>query len=244
MGNIRLYKIITIIVLLIIAIVAFVSSNNNQSDGLNQDVEIFYENGIPLFKYNLNKDTKGVEIVDCIISDKNKSIKIPDEIKGYPVKAIKVYAFANIDLLQLELPDSISYIDMYAFQFSNINKLNLPKNLTIIDNYAFNKAHLKDTLIIPDSVKIIGDYAFSENEISEVVLGKNIKEIGFASFSFNKIKSLKFKDNAKNLEVIGDKAFSGAKVDIKYSVNDFEKLKVWDFNESILTDKTARMNYR
>ncbi|HGC6218189.1 TPA: leucine-rich repeat domain-containing protein [Enterococcus faecium] len=244
MRNIRLYKIITIIVLLIIAIVAFELTNNNQSDGLNQDGEIFYENGIPLFKYNLNKDIKGVEIVDCILSDKNKTIKIPDEIKGYPVKVIKVYAFANIELLQLELPDSISYIDSYAFQFSNINKLNLPKNLTIINDYAFNKAHLKDTLIIPDSVKIIGDFAFSENEISEVVLGKNIKEIGFASFSFNKIKSLNFKGNAKNLEVIGDNAFSGAKVDIKYSVNDFEKLKVWDFNESILTDKASRMNYR
>ncbi|EOA3427024.1 leucine-rich repeat domain-containing protein [Enterococcus faecalis] len=244
MRNIRLYKIITIIVLLIIAIVAFELTNNNQSDGLNQDGEIFYENGIPLFKYNLNKDTESVEIVDCILSDKNKTIKIPDEIKGYPVKVIKVYAFANIELLQLELPNSISYIDSYAFQFSNINKLNLPKNLIIINDYAFNKAHLKDTLIIPDSVEIIGDFAFSENEISEVVLGKNIKEIGFASFSFNKIKSLKFKGNAKNLEVIGDNAFNGAKVDIKYSVNDFEKLKVWDFNESILTDKNARMNCR
>ncbi len=94
--------------------------------------------------------------------EKGKLI-IPDQIDGYTVTKIGEEAFRYCYYLtEVQLPETIVFIDSYAFRHCEALKvINIPRTVTYIGNYAFSYCDI-ETIIIPKSVEIIGLSVFSD----------------------------------------------------------------------------------
>ena len=64
------------------------------------------------------------------------------------------------NLIDVELPDTLIYIDDYAFcGCSELKHINFPEGLIIIEHDAFNECQLENVKF-PNNLAYIGDYAF------------------------------------------------------------------------------------
>ena len=70
---------------------------------------------------------------------KGGALKLPDEIDGRPVLAIGDEAFFEVDdLIQIEIPDSVTYIGDYAFEGCiGLTELKIPDSVTEIGVWPF-----------------------------------------------------------------------------------------------------------
>ncbi|MGL4950656.1 MAG: leucine-rich repeat domain-containing protein [Mycoplasma sp.] len=147
-------------------------------------------------------------------------------------------------IITLELPDSLEWIGVCCFiQCYNWEwSQKLPKNLKLIGSSAFKHCHkIKGTLIIPDKVEVLGSQCFgATKEVKEILLGKNIKKIGWAVFdgcclTKNLIipESTKIISNGafERLEFKGGKIINNSKCkessERYYFFKDEEKMKKW-----------------
>lgn len=201
-----------------------------------EDLEMYQNaDGMEVFSYYVNQDCNEIVIDSYVASDYIADLKIPEEIKGIEVTAIRDRAFANITFKSFKLPDSIKYIGKEAFRESDIKELVLPANLEIIDDRAFQYANnLEGTLIIPENVRYIGQNAFQSNYLTSIIFPESLEIIEEGAFLYSELENVVFKGNGKNLRKIGVDAFSVAKVDNKIDVRAFEKLEIYDFNNPIL----------
>ena len=117
------------------------------------------------------------------------------------------YAFASIGLKYLRFADSapnLKNIGSYAFAYNNIDVLNitLPENLKNIGDFAFYGSKVKEIIlnekletigdnnfdgiskpvIIPNSVKSIGSFAFC-GTFSQIILGKGVEQMDDCPFN-------------------------------------------------------------
>ena len=138
------------------------------------------------------------KVIGC---DENATeIEIPEEIDGYPVTAIKNWAFDGCrSLKKVYITNLASWCNInFQDECSNpccngadlyINnalaaKIVIPEGITEIKDYAFYncKSILKVTL--PDGVTSIGDYAFSQCEsLTSINIPDGVMSIGNSAFS-------------------------------------------------------------
>lgn len=140
------------------------------------------------------------------------AVAIPPEIKGVPVVAIGVAAFAeNSSLEELLLPSTIIRIEEGAFSWcESLSEINLPDGLTSIGAYAFSITGLA-TLTIPDSVESIGYGAFRWcGNLQSVHLGSGLSRIEARTFSG--CESLETLIIPANIQLISRDAFIGSGV--------------------------------
>ena len=129
------------------------------------------------------------------------------------IKSIGSSAFANNNLTELTLPDSLEELGMYAFsQNDNLRELTVssqdyqgtPK-LTVYDNF-FNLPNLK-ILNVGNNVSNITNGSFSNLLALETLnLGNSVSVITNGSFCFMNIDVLNIPDS---VEMIGGGTFSG-----------------------------------
>lgn len=138
-----------------------------------------------------------------------KSITLP-----FGLKHIGASAFFNCpNIQQINIPDSVEYIDPYAFSFcKGLHTVKLPASLTLISEDLFAECANLKNIDIPDTVTEIGANAFLR--CTAFILEKlpaGIKSIGDAAFAnCGRIEELVLPET---LEHIGEAAFNGTVID-------------------------------
>ena len=130
------------------------------------------------------------------------------------MKHIGASAFFNCpNIQQINIPDSVEYIDPYAFSCcKGLHTVQLPASLTLISEELFAECDNLRNLSIPDTVTEIGANAFLR--CTAFILEKlpaGIKSIGDAAFAnCGRIEELVLPET---LEHIGEAAFTGTVID-------------------------------
>ena len=138
--------------------------------------------------FELSED--GTYAIVMAYNGTEKSVRIPSEYKGVPVKAIFKEAFKE------------GYAD------AKISAIVIPDSVTEIGSLAFSGCGGLECVKMGDGVTDIGGYAFSScSSLSEIKLGKGVVNIGVGAFA--KCVSLSSVIMQDGVKTIGDKAFSG-----------------------------------
>ncbi|MBD5426077.1 MAG: leucine-rich repeat protein [Treponema sp.] len=169
------------------------------------------------FSRELTEDSSGVRILEY--NGSAKSVVIPAEIEGLPVKEINRRAFyGNETLKSVTVPDSVEKIGGSAFRdCTALESVMLGNSVQIIDcdedwrgaeQGAFQDCTSLKSIIIPDSVEKIGSHAFQDcTALESVTLGNSVQEIGGSAFyGCTALESVTIPDSVKK---IGQIAFSG-----------------------------------
>lgn len=160
-----------------------------------------------------------------------KNVVIPSKINGVGVKNIGDEAFKSMELLSVELPNTLKKIGKDAFWDNDLNDIKIPASVTHIDRYAFSQStnenakvdlYLSDNIVylgecafssanisstnIPNSISKISNYLFFGNHLTSIEIPDNITEIGGCSLRGNNLKTVKIPDSVKT---IGYFAFYG-----------------------------------
>jgi hypothetical protein len=153
------------------------------------------------YDYEYQKVNGGIQITKYNGSELN--VKVPDEIDGQTVVSIGDWAFAEQDITEVMLPDTVTSIGWGAFSESDsLKKVTLPKNLTEIKKFAFSNCTSLAEIEIPDGVTAIGYGAFSEcSGLKAVKLPAALKKIEFCSFAGCKVlESINIPDGVTEIE--------------------------------------------
>ena len=114
-------------------------------------------------------------------------------------------AFANNNISQIELPDSLTTIGASSFKDNKLLNIELPNSIINIGERAFEGNSLKK-LAIPNSVKTIGFRAFLGNDLNWVLINSNsnltsIESLAFSSSSETTYGGIVYNNN-QNLKTI------------------------------------------
>lgn len=145
---------------------ATIAVSNSQENDSDSAVE-------KLFAYDLVDE--GIEI-QGFNGFEVSTLVVPAEIEGIPVIGIGEDAFKHLNMVEVELPDSIRYIKARAFWgCKKISKIVLPPKLKRIDMCAFDATDIK-LIVIPESVDTIAFDAFFMANVNKMVfLGSTTK---------------------------------------------------------------------
>ena len=178
-----------------------------------------------IFGYSVYEENGGVRQVYDIWADDTECCiyaKIPSSLSNVTItndKNIPQYAFWNIDLHSLTLPDCITEIGASAFEYSNISVVNIPDlstwcEIDFFNDYSVpggrlyvNGSAVSSDLIIPEGTERISAYAFySKNWIESVSIPGSVEYIGY--LSFGACKKLKKIEILHGVTEINNSAFA------------------------------------
>ena len=160
---------------------------------------------------------------------KDKTLTIPENIKGYEVRSIEESAFCNADIGNVIIPDSVLYINDYAFKNSDVKSVHIGSGVRKLGVAAFEECYSLTSIVIPDSVTELGDSVFDFCESLESIhIGaglKNIGEVKITDFAFgcNSLKKVTVSPFNKRYKV---------EKDILYNVDDKMLIKVFNNSET------------
>ncbi|MDE7226782.1 MAG: leucine-rich repeat domain-containing protein [Treponemataceae bacterium] len=152
------------------------------------------------FSRELTKDASGVRILKY--NGSAKSVVIPAEIEGLPVKEISNAFRDNETLKRVTIPDSVQVIYDSAFSgCTALESVTLGNSVQEIGGSAFACTAL-ESVTIPDSVKRIGQYAFYGcTALKSVTLGNSVQIIDYHAFSnCTSLQSLTIPDSLQKIE--------------------------------------------
>ncbi len=86
----------------------------------------------------------------------------------YGVEEVSDYAFKNVPIACVKIPDTVKKIGREAFANCGLKKVYLPKSIEIIDEYAFHDNYLT-SIEIPENIKRLGEQCFVINSISTTI---------------------------------------------------------------------------
>lgn len=132
-------------------------------------------------------------------------ISLPDSLTY-----IGTYAFGDNRIKSLILPDSVTEVKVAAFCRNGLEYLKLSENLKIIRYDAFWNNALT-SLIIPNSVTVIESCAFhgAGSAIKELIIPASVTSIGPLAFDSDGITKLTFEEGIKTIDC---GAFSNCKL--------------------------------
>ena len=109
--------------------------------------------------YTYNKYADHIEITGCRESVRVASI--PSRISGLPVTVIGSYAFDDMDLVSVKIPDSVTILDNGCFSgCDKLSSLTLSSNIRRIEEHAFSECSALTSFNFPNKVEYIGEWAF------------------------------------------------------------------------------------
>ncbi len=112
------------------------------------------------------------------------TLKIPEEIEGYPVTEIGFSAFSSRPTKFVQIPKTVKWIGCSAFTLSKLETITIPGNVLGIRAYAFHGCDQLKSVKISEGVQKIEAYAFSScRHLKEVSIPESLTSLGCASFS-------------------------------------------------------------
>lgn len=123
----------------------YVVKTNEGVKILKRKVNVYADTSLDCFDFKLNYDGKSYSINRYYEYEKNdntkkacpKRIYIPNKYKNLNITGIYSYAFDDMGILSVRLPDKLKEIGHYAFSENFIETLTLPSSLIEIEDYAF-----------------------------------------------------------------------------------------------------------
>ena len=115
---------------------------------------------------------------------KNESVRIPGEIKGFPVQ-IGEKAFRGATCVrEVYIEDGVTSLGNGAFcACYNLQSIVMPNSIKEIGDYAFFDCRNLQSFTVPDGVMRIGGHTFSGcSRLQNVEFSQNLTEIGEAAF--------------------------------------------------------------
>ena len=110
-----------------------------------------------------------------------KSVNLPNSI----IK-ISDYAFSDLSLKTIKLPDNLEFLGDQVFFYNQIEgKLILPKNLTNLGERSFKSNQITELEFNCEKLEIIKEQAFEDNKIKQVKLPNSVKKIEIGAFNGN-----------------------------------------------------------
>lgn len=183
-------------------------SPGTDAPGTNAKVKTNYKAVVPSeedFDYLYDAALKGAVITKYKGVD--EAVRIPAEIDGDKVAAVKEYAFDGSSVKCIEVPDGIN-LDRYALSSPALEKAVLPKDMEEIPTGLFSGCQKLRDVNIPKNCTHIGTRAF-ENccELKAVEIPKGCTYIGGAAFeNCRELTKLTIPDT---LEAVNKRAFAG-----------------------------------
>ena len=139
----------------------FIGWSPNVSAVFNDTVYTAIYDKQEIYSFVLNKEKTGYIITDYK-GDFNDLI-LPGHINGLPVVELGEKSFANSDICNITIPDTVSKISSKAFfQCFDLKNINFGENslLSKIETYAFYNCFNLMSIMIPSNISMIDDYAF------------------------------------------------------------------------------------
>lgn len=187
---------------------AFFDCDHLKEFAVAEDSETYYAKDGVLFR---KKD-------DCLMAYPPAlpatSYTVPDG-----VKELYYAAFGKCTNLQeIQLPDSLQYIDDWAFAYDTFSSISIPDSVVEICDYAFAYCENVTEWTLPTELTYIGNAAFAGcTGMTEVVLPTGLSTIGQAAFAGTGLKEVTI---PASVEEIGYSAF-GYEVDMTTTVKNF-----------------------
>ena len=153
------------------------------------------------------------------------------------------YAFYDLDLWQVELPEQLTSIDQYAFHNCYyLQRIEIPEGVTSIESYSFGYCGRLKDVTFPKTLKVINSLAFySCDDLTKIILPIGLETIGGTAFSgCSSLKEVRFPSGLKKL---GGYAFQycNAITDVySYTIEPIE-MEEGTFSET--TVETATLHY-
>ena len=154
-------------------------------------------------------EIEGIDSTEGVVDDTCAWRPYKTEISKVVIQAgvtgIGDYAFNQISLTSVSIPDSVEYIGSYAFGDTGLPSVTIPDSMCWIGPFAFSNSCLT-SVTIPDSVYWIGYAAFYHSEdLVSVTLPDGITEIdGWMFGSCSSLSSINIPDSVTS---IGEYAF-------------------------------------
>ncbi len=195
----------------------------------SSQIESYPETPAEDFQYTELEDGSGLSVEYYYGGD--EVVVIPAEIKGKPVKDVRVSSFRyNEKLKTLYIPEGVTKLSAWLMSneqpaTTTVEKIVLPSTLTHIDNSAFkNFTHLRE-INLPDSLQKVGNSIFEGCVsltgtylpkavfgngsltgccIESIVVPEGVTELCYAEFAHATVKSVTL---PSSLKVIGTGAF-------------------------------------
>ena len=166
------------------------------------------------FSRELTEDGNGVKILKY--NGSAKSVVIPSEIEGLPVKIIDANAFNHNETMKsVIIPDSVEKIGGGAFcSCTALERVTLGNSVQVIDyrdgvygaSGVFEECTALKSITIPDSVKEIGGSAFKGcTALQSIIIPDSVEKIGESAFC--DCSALKSVTLGNSVQVIGNMAF-------------------------------------
>ncbi len=159
----------------------------------------FYKNN--LSSLILPKDLKTIGAY-AVTKNKLTAINLPNSIVE-----IGDYAFHDNRIEQLAIPTALTTVGKWSFSSNNLSFVDIPSGVITIDEYAFYGNDLTK-INIPNSVIAIKEGSFLENGLKEITISATVTDLGFYSFDWGTIPSLKVDPNNPKYKVIGSSLLS------------------------------------
>ena len=167
--------------------IVIVDKDGNVSS-TSQRIEVTKEEADKCYKYQ--ELTDGT--IDITYYDINcgKDLTIPSVIDGKEITKIHAYAFYNMGITGVIIPDTVKTIGERAFMNSTLEQVTLPEGLQTIGDRSFQNCQLIG-IDIPSTVTSIEAHAFYNNKISTVKIPSKAK-IAACSFCLNPLPNPSF----------------------------------------------------
>ena len=123
-----------------------------------------------------------VTVTSC--SKDAAEVVIPEEIDGYPVTAIAIYAFADcISMTSVYIPDSVTEIGDIAFSYcKSLTDVRLPEGLTTLPSGCFNNCTALAEISLPDSITTVNPAFYGCSLLEKVDFPDNVTSVGSGAF--------------------------------------------------------------
>lgn len=115
-------------------------------------------------------------------------VKLEDGIFNNGLEKIGVAAFKGANLINIDIPESLQVLGASAFELNN-NVNNIiwrPQNVGLATGGGYKKNYFDSckNLTIGENVEIIPAYLFFDIRITNLIIPKNVKEIGESAFYY------------------------------------------------------------
>ena len=154
-----------------------------------------------------------------------KSLDMQEDAVLKNVTAIGDYAFEDMKLIMLVLPNELKTIGKGAFQNNKLVVLNIPNKVTDVKQFAFLGNELK-SVTIPNNVVNLEEGAFAENNLTAVNLPANITTIAKNLFSNNELEAITIPNG---VITIGSGAFKENNIESLSLPASVKKVEGWAF---------------